>query len=137
MKDITFITVGAKGKVTQAIPRTRMTVSGREKLANEVAKALLTTAGTNAFNSEYGSGFASLSQYVFEDEDDARNIIISMIRDVEKSIQNNQAGQDLPAEETLKNIEIGDVSIADANVYVSLYIVNLVGTVYNVNISTD
>ena len=137
MKDLAFVTTRAGGQMTQAIPRVRMTISGREKLANEVAKAIFTTAGTNSFNKEYGSGFASLSEYLFEDEDDARNIVMSMIGDVEKSVQSNQAGQDLPAEETLKSIEIGDVVVSGANVVVTLYIVNLIGTAYNININLE
>lgn len=126
MKDVTFMKV-VNNKVSDEISWTKMSVTGKEKLAHEVCRALWTTVGTNAFNPEYGGSMSSLPQYTFADDEEAKSIISSLIKNVETSVMNNQAGQGLPSEEILDSLRIGSVVVSEADVTVVLYVTSLAG----------
>lgn len=135
MLDITFVKILPSGAVTDEISFSKMIVTGREKLAHEVVRALLNTPGTLAFNSEYGGGFSKLSEYAFEDTEEAKSIITGIISTAERSVKSNQAGQQLPAAETLKQIKVGKVELGDeGEVLVDLYLVTAAGVTYSINL---
>lgn len=135
MLDITFTKILANGSATDEVSFSKMNVTGREKLAHEVVRALLNSPGTLGFNPEYGGGFSKLGSYVFEDAEDAKNILVGIVSAAEKSVKNNQAGIQLPAEETLRQLKVGNVTITtDGAVQMDLYLVSGSGKTYSINL---
>lgn len=125
MLDITFTKIAANSRVTDEISFSKMTVTGREKLAHEVVRALLTGPGTSVFNTEYGGGFNDLAGYAFEDDEDARSVIMGIVSAAEKSVKNSQAGQKLDPAEMLKQLKVGKVTIdTNGNVQTDIYLIS-------------
>jgi hypothetical protein len=126
MKDVTFLNI-TSNKLSEEISRTKMTVTGQEKLVHEICRVLCTTVGTSSFNTEYGSGLSSLPQYTFYDDAEAKTIISSLIKSAETCVLKSQAGKGLPAAETLDSLKVGSVVVNEGDVTIVVYVTSLAG----------
>jgi hypothetical protein len=108
-----------KGRTTLSFGTTKniSSVSGIQKLIQQVVKDLLSDISSNRFSLSDGGGLlASLGSVSFTPS--AANKIAASIQasisNTQTSIQNNQVGQKLPAEERLLSLEVSSIDFNES-----------------------
>ena len=106
MKDINITFRDKTGYCEFGFQKTPKTVEGIEKLVQKVAKALLTTMGSDIFVPELGGNVASY----LTTEQAKQSLIVDIDRMVQQ-MKARQAKMGLPANERLASVSLLDVKI--------------------------
>jgi hypothetical protein len=93
-------------------------VTGIDRLAQQVAKSLLTTPGTDKRFPYWGGGADQIPPILHDGEEILsahQNSIMFAVSKVEEDIKNSQAINPVPSDEALHSLEVMDVELTDLN----------------------
>ena len=107
---------GDEGKYKFKLPKGNGLVSGIDRLAQQIAKSLLTTPGTDLRFPHWGGGADSIPPIMHDTEkvlSEYSNSILFAVSKVEQDIKNSQVVNPTPADESLLSIEVLDIELTD------------------------
>lgn len=110
--------VDGESKYRFKLPSGNGLISGIDRLAQQVAKSLLTTPGTDKRFPQWGGGADQIPPIMHDSQEIQSaytNEIMFSVSKVEQDIKNSQTLNPVPDNEALISLEVVDIELTDLN----------------------
>jgi len=117
MIDANVRTLAPDGTMTFEFSKVKAFLSGKERIAQKLAKALLTTRGSHAFFTGYGASILAYAPKTLDSvgsNPEIRSAVSRSISDAQAQVMRSQIGQNLGPSETLVSANLLEIRI-DSN----------------------